>query len=55
MDDTQAQHTIRLMIEAAAPALLAACKRALEPAGQLKGVARRNEIRAAIEQAEGRA
>ena len=37
---------------AAAPDLLAACKRALEEGGALNGATRRGEIRAAIQKAE---
>lgn len=52
--ENYAEHEANARLIAAAPDLLAACKRALEDEGALVGATRRGEIRAAIAKAEGR-
>lgn len=47
----RAEANVRLI--AAAPDLLAACKRALEADGELRGTARRGMLRDAVARAEG--
>lgn len=52
VEGPDAEANARLIV--AAPELLAACKRALEEAGDLRGATRRGDIRAAIAKAEAR-